>query len=152
MFERNILSGRRISSSPCHWRVLVPGTSSIQHHPVPYLSSDQYRCRTFTLHTSLLIFQGNMLFGLWMSWNVIRIKEVAKWSFQIMDNIIHAGQILRKLMVEKRTVCEIIAGNWKEWFSAMLASICRSKLGLGIIHMIIQLLGSPRAVGIIDSE
>lgn len=95
---------------------------------------------------------GKYAFWFMDSWNVMRIKEGTKRSFQIMDNIIHAGHILRKLMVEKRTVCETIAGNWKEWFSAMLASICRSKLGSGILHMMTQLLGSPRAVGIIDRE
>lgn len=53
-----------------------------------------------------------------------------------MGSIIHAGHMLRKVMAEKGTVCQTIAGNWTECFSALLASIHRGKGGLKRWHMI----------------
>lgn len=41
------------------------------------------------------------------------VKAVTQGNFQVMDNIIYVGHTLREVIVEKRTLYQIAAGNWK---------------------------------------
>lgn len=102
--------------------------------------------------TSLFAVQGNVLFGLWMFWNVRGVKEVIQGHFQIMDNIIHAEHILREVMAERRALCQTTAGNWKEWSQPCWPQCTGAKYGLDSLHTTTQLLGSPRAPMTMDTE
>lgn len=61
----------------------------------------------------------------------MRVKDVTQGNFQVMGNIIYAEHILRKVMAERRTLCQTIAESWKEWLSALLAAMCRGQVRAG---------------------
>lgn len=64
-----------------------------------------------------------------------------------MDNTIHAEHRLRKVVAEKRPVCQTITENWKWGFSALLASVHRGQVRAGQFTYDHSALRQPRSIG-----
>ena len=88
-----------------------------------------------------------MLFGLWLSQNVVKVKAVIQGNVQVMPNGTRAAHRWRKVMAEKRTVCQTIARNWKESFSASLASVHREQVRAGQFTCDPSAPRQPRSTG-----